>query len=34
MPSVEQARQYYLAADPVHDFDHIQRVLALAERIG
>jgi uncharacterized protein len=34
MPSVEQARQYYLAADPVHDFNHILRVLALAERIG
>jgi len=34
MPTVEQARQYYLAADPVHDFQHIQRVLALAERVG
>jgi uncharacterized protein len=34
MPSVAQARQYYKAADPVHDFDHIQRVLALAERVA
>jgi uncharacterized protein len=34
MPTVEQARQYYRAADPVHDFDHIQRVLALAERVA
>lgn len=34
MPSIDQARQYYLAADPVHDFGHILRVLALAERVG
>jgi len=34
MPTVEQARQYYLAADPVHDFHHILRVLALAERVA
>ena len=34
MPTIAQARQYYLAADPVHDFEHIQRVLALAERVG
>ena len=34
MPTLEQARQYYAGADPVHDFDHILRVLALAERIG
>ena len=34
MPTLEQARQYYLSADPVHDFDHILRVLALAERVG
>jgi uncharacterized protein len=34
MPTVDQARQYYLSADPVHDFSHIQRVLALAERVG
>jgi len=34
MPTLEQARAYYAAADPVHDFDHILRVLALAERVG
>src|SRR5437868_4880495 len=34
MPTIEQARQYYRAADPVHDFDHILRVLALAERVA
>lgn len=32
--SIEQARQYYHEADPAHDFDHVLRVLALAERIG
>jgi uncharacterized protein len=34
MPTIDQARQYYLAADPVHDFHHILRVLALAERVA
>jgi len=34
MPTIDQARQYYTAADPVHDFNHILRVLALAERVG
>ena len=34
MLTIEQARAYYAAADPVHDFDHILRVLALVERIG
>ena len=34
MITVEQARQFYSDDDPVHDFDHILRVLALAERIG
>ncbi|MBI5828735.1 MAG: HD domain-containing protein [Chloroflexi bacterium] len=34
MPTLEQARRWYAAADPVHDFNHIQRVLALAERIA
>jgi uncharacterized protein len=34
MITVQQARRYYAAADPVHDFDHILRVLALVERIG
>lgn len=30
----EQARQYYDDADPAHDFHHVLRVLALAQRIG
>jgi uncharacterized protein len=34
MPTIEQASQYYAGADPVHAFDHILRVLALAERIA
>jgi uncharacterized protein len=34
MPTVDQARQFYRSADPVHDFSHILRVLALAERVG
>jgi uncharacterized protein len=34
MPSIEQARAYYADADPVHDFNHILRVLALAERLA
>ena len=34
MITIEQARQLYGDDDPVHDFDHILRVLALAERIG
>lgn len=34
MPTVEQARAWYADADAVHDFNHILRVLALAERIG
>jgi uncharacterized protein len=32
--TVDQAREYYQEADPAHDFDHVLRVLALAERIG
>jgi uncharacterized protein len=34
VPTIEQARAWYAQADPVHDFQHILRVLALAERIG
>lgn len=34
MPTLEQARQWYDPQDPVHGFDHVQRVLALAERLG
>ena len=32
--TLEQAREYYVDADPAHDFDHVLRVLSLAERIG
>jgi len=32
--TVAEARRYYEGADVVHDFDHVLRVLALAERIG
>ena len=34
MPTIEQARAWYAGADPIHAFDHILRVLALAEHIG
>ena len=34
MPSVEQARAWYPDYDPVHGFDHILRVLRLAERLA
>lgn len=34
MLTLAQARLFYTHADPVHDFNHIERVLALAERIG
>jgi uncharacterized protein len=32
--SIEFARTLYDDSDPVHDFDHVLRVLALARRIG
>jgi len=32
--SIEEARQYYRGHDATHDFDHVLRVLALAERIA
>jgi uncharacterized protein len=32
--TVEFARTFYDDSDPVHDFDHVLRVLALARRIG
>ncbi|MCL7454074.1 MAG: HD domain-containing protein [Anaerolineae bacterium] len=32
--SVEEARQHYQGSDAIHDFDHVQRVLALAERLA
>ena len=34
MISIDDARSHYGSADAVHDFDHVLRVLALAERIG
>ncbi len=34
MPSIEQARAWYDPRDPVHGFDHVLRVLRLAERLG
>ncbi|GAB4468005.1 MAG: HD domain-containing protein [Anaerolineae bacterium] len=34
MITVEEARQYYQDADPVHDFDHVLRVLAMAEHLA
>ena len=34
MISIKEARHYYGDNDAVHDFDHVLRVLALAERIG
>lgn len=34
MIGIEEARQYYTDSDAAHDFDHVLRVLALAERIG
>ncbi|MFQ6101012.1 MAG: HD domain-containing protein [Anaerolineae bacterium] len=34
MITVAEARRHYERADTVHDFDHVLRVLALAERIG
>ena len=34
MIEIEEARQYYTDCDAAHSFDHVLRVLALAERIG
>lgn len=34
MPSLESARAWYPGSDPVHGFDHIQRVYRLAEKIA
>jgi uncharacterized protein len=34
MISIEEARRLYEGADAVHDFDHVLRVLALAERLA
>jgi len=32
--TIEQARELYAGAEAVHDFDHVLRVLALAERLA
>lgn len=34
MISIAEARRLYGSADAIHDFDHVLRVLRLAERIG
>lgn len=34
MITLESARQYYPTEDAVHGFDHIERVYAMAQRIG
>jgi uncharacterized protein len=34
MPTVDQARAWYPGYDPVHGFDHILRVLRMAERLA
>lgn len=34
MISIEEARRLYTGAEAVHDFDHVLRVLALAERLA
>lgn len=34
MIGITEARRFYAGADAIHDFDHVLRVLRLAERIG
>ena len=34
MPTLEEARKWYDPKDPVHGFDHVQRVLHMAEYLG
>ncbi len=34
MPTIEQARSWYPAGDPVHGFDHVLRVLRLADYLA
>ena len=34
MPTLQQAKQWYPQQDPVHGFDHIQRVYRMAERLA
>lgn len=33
-PGIEQARQWYTNADPVHDFAHVMRVYRIAEKLA
>lgn len=32
--TIEQAREWYAGADPIHDFEHVLRVFHMAERLG
>src|SRR5512137_2158955 len=34
MPTIEQARAWYTASDPVHDFEHVLRVCYMAKRLA
>ena len=34
MPTIDEAKAWYPPNDPVHGFDHVLRVLRMAERIG
>jgi uncharacterized protein len=34
MPSIETARSWYAASEPVHGFDHVLRVYRLAEKLA
>jgi uncharacterized protein len=34
MPTIEEARRFYLPSDGVHGFDHVERVYHMAEKIG
>ena len=34
MPTIEEARNWYPNDDPVHGFDHVLRVLAMADRLA
>ncbi len=34
MITAEEARRYYQGAEPVHDFDHVLRVLTMAEHLA
>lgn len=34
MPTIEQARAWYIDSDPVHDFEHVMRVYRTAEKLA